>query len=218
MARRTKEEAEKTRARILANALTMFTKKGYEHATLNDIAAKMRMTKGAVYWHFESKHAILMALIGEMFKTFQKMIMDLLPPGETSFEGLSFSAVAKMMIRHAMQVVEDSRMSAYFLLVHEQIPWSSSSMAQVRDDLLKNPRFGPWEAFHVAVDNDIRSGRVKPDVDSIQIAYSCIALWNGLVHSRIAGFLQCDLEDTLRNAYTGIWNSIKSNDNPQCKI
>ena len=55
MPRKTKEEAEKTRARILASALALFVKKGYEHTTFTDIAARLKMTKGAVYSHFETK-------------------------------------------------------------------------------------------------------------------------------------------------------------------
>ena len=81
MARRTKEEAERTRARILANALTLFAKKGYEHTTFTDIAARMKMTKGAVYWHFESKQTLLMALIDEMLENFRNQIVELLPEG-----------------------------------------------------------------------------------------------------------------------------------------
>ena len=53
MARRTKEDAQKTRKRILASALSLFVKKGYEHTTFTDIAARLKMKKGAVYWHFD---------------------------------------------------------------------------------------------------------------------------------------------------------------------
>ena len=52
MARRTKEEAEKTRKRIMASALSLFAKRGYDRTTFNDIAARLGLTKGAVYWHF----------------------------------------------------------------------------------------------------------------------------------------------------------------------
>ena len=210
MARRTKEEAEKTRARILANALSLFAKKGYEHTTFTDIAARLKMTKGAVYWHFESKQALLLAIIDELLVKFEKMISALLPEGETSFKGLSFPVVADMMVRHAIHTVEDPKMSAFFILVHEQIRWSSTTMAQVRENLLKNSRFGPWEAFRVAVENDIRCGRARSDTDPIQIASSGMALWNGLVRSRISGFLQCNLEDTLKNAYRSVWNGMKT--------
>ena len=208
MARRTKEEAERTRARILANALTLFAKKGYEHTTFTDIAARMKMTKGAVYWHFESKQTLLMALIDEMLENFRNQIVELLPEGESSFKGLSFPVVADMMVKHAVQTVGNSKMSAFFSLVHEQIRWSSTSMSQIREDLLKNSRFGPWEAFRVAVENGMRTGIVHGHVNAIEVASCCMALWNGLVRSRIAGFLQCDLENTLKNAYSSIWRSI----------
>ena len=63
MPRKAKEEAEKTRARILASALDLFTKKGYEHTTFTDVAAKLKLTKGAVYWYFATKEELLIALV-----------------------------------------------------------------------------------------------------------------------------------------------------------
>lgn len=210
MARRSKEEAEKTRARILESALALFAKKGYEHTTFTDIAARLKMTKGAVYWHFASKQALLMALVDEMLAKFNRQIAHLLPAGETSFRKLSFPDVADMMVRHAEQTVGDVKKRAFFLLVHEQIRWSSTSMDDVREDLQKNERFGPWHAFFTAVGNDIRSGVAHGDVDAAEVASCCIALWNGLVHSHITGFLACDLLTTLRKAYAAIWRDISA--------
>jgi len=208
MARRTKEEAEKTRARIMASALALFAKKGYERTTFNDIAARLKLTKGAVYWHFESKEALLMALLDEMLEKFRRQIMELLPEG-SSFDGLSFPVVADMMVRNAAQIICDTKGTAFFLLVHEQMKWTDASMAKVRDDLLRNTRFGPWEAFRKAVENDVRAGRAKKDADPVQVATVCLAIWDGLVHARIAKVLLCDLEDTLKNSYDAVWESIR---------
>ena len=52
MSKKTKEEAEKTRRRILASALVLFSRRGYDRTTFNDIAARLKLTKGAIYWHF----------------------------------------------------------------------------------------------------------------------------------------------------------------------
>ena len=209
MARRTKEEAERTRRRILASALTLFTKKGYDHTTFTDIAARLKMTKGAVYWHFESKEALLMALLDEMLEKFRRQIADLLPPGETSFDGLSFPVVADMMVRNAVQIVGEAKGTAFFLLTHEQVRWADASMTKVREELLRNPRFGPWAAFRTAVENDVKAGRVRSDVDPVQVASVCIAMWDSLVHMRIARILKCDLEDTLRKSYAAVWKSMR---------
>ena len=213
MARRTKEEAAKTRARILASALSLFAKKGYTHTTFTDIAARLKLTKGAVYWHFESKEALLVALLDEMLAKFRRQISELLPSGEDSFDGLSFPVVADMMVRNAAQIIGDAKGTAFFLLVHEQVQWSNTSMESVRDDLLRNPRFGPWAAFRTAVENDVREGRAQAGIDPIQVASVCMAMWDGLVHMRIARLLQCDLEDTLRKSYEAVWKSIRADDN-----
>jgi hypothetical protein len=114
------------------------------------------------------------------------------------------------MVRHAEQTVGDAKKRAFFLLIHEQIRWSSTSMDYVREELLKNKRFGPWHAFHTAVGNDVGSGAAHASVDGAEVASCCIALWNGLVHSHITGFLACDLLKTLRKAYAAIWRDISA--------
>jgi len=213
MPRKAQRDSEKTRARILASALALFAKKGYVHTTFTDIAARLSMTKGAVYWHFESKQALLLALVDEMLGKFQRQISELLPDGETSFDGLSFPVVADMMVRNAAQIIGDVKGTAFFLLIPEQIQWAEESMDKVREDLMRNRRFGPWAAFKTAIENDVRAGRVRPDVNPIQVASVSIAIWDGLVHTRIVKLLQCDLEDTLRKSYAAVWESIRTVDN-----
>lgn len=208
MARRAKQDAEKTRTRILASALALFARKGYEHTTFTDVAARLKMTKGAVYWHFETKQALLLALLDEMLAKFRRQTERLLPPGETSFEGLAFPVVADMMVRNAVQIVSDAKGTAFFLLVHEQVQWADVSMADVRSELMRNKRFGPWAAFKTAVENEMRAGRVREDVDPVQVASVCVAIFDGIVHARIARLLQCDMEDTLRKSYAAVWRSM----------
>ena len=65
-------------------------------------------------------------------------------------------------------------------------------------------------AFKQAVENDVREGSVRAGIDPVQVATVCISIWDGLVHSRIARLLQCDMEDTLRKAYDAVWASIRT--------
>ena len=211
MARRTKEEAERTRTRIMASALALFAKKGYDRTTFNDIAARLKLTKGAVYWHFESKEALLMALVDEMFVTFGRQIADLKMQSGHGHDGaeLTFRAVADLMVRDAVMVVNSPKMAAFFMLMKCQMKWQDTSMAKVREDLLTNDRFGPLQAFRTAVENDMRAGRVRKPVDALQVATVCIAIWDGLVQARLDHFLCCDLEETLKKSYESVWQSIK---------
>lgn len=60
--RKTKEEAEKTREKILATAVQVFNEKGFTATRLEDIARAAGVTRGAIYWHFENKEDIIMAI------------------------------------------------------------------------------------------------------------------------------------------------------------
>lgn len=62
MARRTKEEAEKTRQNILDAAFEVFTQKGFTRTRLSDIASAAGVTRGAIYWHFKDKVDLFIAL------------------------------------------------------------------------------------------------------------------------------------------------------------
>lgn len=85
MSKKTKEEAEKTRRRILASALVLFSRRGYDRTTFNDIAARLKLTKGAIYWHFESKEAVLIELVRLALERFHRQIESVMPEGELSF-------------------------------------------------------------------------------------------------------------------------------------
>lgn len=50
---------EQTRQKILDVAFRLFSEKGYDHTTIQDIVDGLGMSKGAVYHHFTSKEDIL---------------------------------------------------------------------------------------------------------------------------------------------------------------
>jgi TetR/AcrR family acrAB operon transcriptional repressor len=59
--RRTKEEAEQTRRRIMEAALRVFDQRGIARTTLEHVAGEAGVTRGAIYWHFADKQALLRA-------------------------------------------------------------------------------------------------------------------------------------------------------------
>lgn len=64
--RRTKEDAEKTRRRIMAAALRRFDRSGISNTTLEEVARAAGVTRGAIYWHFSGKKALLHAIREEV--------------------------------------------------------------------------------------------------------------------------------------------------------
>ncbi len=64
-AQRRRAKADRTRAGLLAAAAKVFAEKGYEGASVGDLAAAAGYTKGAVYAHFGSKQDVFLALLRE---------------------------------------------------------------------------------------------------------------------------------------------------------
>jgi TetR/AcrR family acrAB operon transcriptional repressor len=60
--RRTKQEAEQTRRGIMRAALVTFDKVGIARTTMEHIARAAGVTRGAIYWHFNDKQALLRAI------------------------------------------------------------------------------------------------------------------------------------------------------------
>lgn len=63
MVRKTKEDAQVTRNRILDAAVEVFSRQGVSQTSLKDIAVNAGVTRGAIYWHFSDKVAIVNAII-----------------------------------------------------------------------------------------------------------------------------------------------------------
>lgn len=55
------KKSEETRRRILEAALEVFRERGFERATMREIASQAEVAVGAAYYYFDSKDAIVMA-------------------------------------------------------------------------------------------------------------------------------------------------------------
>ena len=54
---------QRTRERLIAAAAETIAEKGFQAATLDEIAARAGLTKGAVYDNFDSKDQLFMAVV-----------------------------------------------------------------------------------------------------------------------------------------------------------
>jgi AcrR family transcriptional regulator len=84
--RRRPRDVERTRGDIIAVATAEFAEKGLSGARVDEIAARTRTTKPAIYYHFGSKEglytAVLEAAYGGMRDVERALRLDDLPPEE----------------------------------------------------------------------------------------------------------------------------------------
>ncbi len=76
--KRTKEEAEETRAAIMDASLRVFAAKGYSRTRLEEVAKEAGVTRGAIYWHFDNKAKLYCAAVLEGVSGYQKRLSEIL--------------------------------------------------------------------------------------------------------------------------------------------
>ena len=107
-----------TKSKILDEALVMFAENGYNGTNLRDLAAKLGLSKSALYKHYESKEAIWNALLDRMIEYYEERFGSTkqLPPQPKSLEEL-FSVSMKMI---AFTVYDERVILTRKLLLTEQ--------------------------------------------------------------------------------------------------
>ena len=70
--------ADTTRLQILRAASRQFAHKSYSLVSLDDILADAEVTKGAMYFHFRSKHALASAIVEYRFAAAQSAVDELI--------------------------------------------------------------------------------------------------------------------------------------------
>lgn len=78
MARKTKEEAERTRQQIIDAARQVFHECGVSRTSLEQIAKVAGVTRGAVYWHFANKAELFYAMQEQASIPLLALLNDLL--------------------------------------------------------------------------------------------------------------------------------------------
>jgi AcrR family transcriptional regulator len=73
---RREEYADATRQALLAAARELFTTNGYEATGIEDVSKAARVTRGALYHHFEDKRALFDALVMELWEETERYVQE----------------------------------------------------------------------------------------------------------------------------------------------
>jgi len=173
--RRTKEEAARTRQDVLKAALIIFGEKGYSRATLEQIAVEAGVTRGAIYWHFNSK--------AELYNT---LIENYSARGATLgkkaiAEGGSFvDILRRIFIRQLQAVAEDPDLRA----IMEIYLFKTGLDPELQSARLQQIRNGEalLEEISEAMRMGIATGELRADIDPLEMARAFISFQNGLIY------------------------------------
>jgi len=94
MARRTKDDAQKTRDGILDAAEKVFYAHGVTRSSLEQVAESAGVMRGAVYWHFKDKPALCEAMAQRVYLPHEDMLEKLAAqPSDKPLEDLKKSCL-----------------------------------------------------------------------------------------------------------------------------
>lgn len=65
-------------AELAASAFALFAEKGFDGVNLDQVAAHAGVTKGSLYWHFNSKRELIHAACTHYYRTYQRRINEAL--------------------------------------------------------------------------------------------------------------------------------------------
>jgi AcrR family transcriptional regulator len=168
-----------TRQALIEAGIQLIAEKGYDGASIGDIAAFTKVTKGAVYYHFGSKENFVLEIIRqrtkqnlERFKQMDKRNASLAEWIERSFSAImGFSDPTHQMFLLQVMMAGlrpgNEKIGEYLAEVHAEWRHLFTEMIKVSDEYRKGQVLGEPEVIAVGVmaliDGLLIHSRLEPE-------------------------------------------------------
>jgi TetR/AcrR family transcriptional regulator len=161
--------AERVREQILRAGLKVFSEKGFNGATMDDIALELEATKGLLYYHFKTKEEILSAILK------QSPVIAEIEAGIRALDAtVPFPNAIRAAVHGALAVLEEHRDFIRFL--HIQAILSSKEAEVVYNEVI-----GRFVDLAVeGIERARSAGMVRPDVNPRHWATMMVSLITSL--------------------------------------
>jgi TetR/AcrR family transcriptional regulator, cholesterol catabolism regulator len=112
----TRESPVDSRQEILRTAARLFQQRGYDATSMNDVAAALKLSKGGLYHHFQSKDEILFEIMNHAMEMTQERVIAPVRSITDPLERL------RALIRLHIEVVLSPRDREITVMLHENHP------------------------------------------------------------------------------------------------
>ena len=116
MSAMTRETPVDSRQEILRTAARLFQQRGYDATSMNDVAAALKLSKGGLYHHFQSKDEILFEIMNHAMEMTQERVIAPVRSIADPLERL------RALIRLHIEVVLSPRDREITVMLHENHP------------------------------------------------------------------------------------------------
>jgi len=176
LARRTKEEAQATRDRLIDAAEHLFQSRGVSRTSLQQIAEQAGATRGAVYWHFKDKADLFNAMMERVTLPMENAIRIPDVPGDDPLAFVEAGIVGALRL-----VTTDPQVRRVFEVATHKVEYTDE-MASVQRRHLET-RDACVADFELALKLAARRARIKPALPAALAAQGLHALISGLIQN-----------------------------------
>ena len=201
MARRTKEEAEQTKNAILASALDLFYEKGFVRTTFDEIAKRINLTKGAVYWHFRNKADLLAELMRLKFTEKKQAIVY-------NDNSDSINSIRDHFYTVSKSIETDPEFCKFLFFVIFHMEWSETIAQRVFKQISDLTDF-PWKSLKERLTFVQKSGEIPPDVNIEDLTVLLSCMWRGCVDSYVSKKYPMSLTSTFMQGFDLLFAGLK---------
>ncbi|HBF08396.1 MAG TPA: TetR family transcriptional regulator [Gammaproteobacteria bacterium] len=202
--KRTKDEAEQTKAGILDAAVELFAEKGFANTSLTEIAKKAEVTRGAIYWHFKNKAEIFDALHESLFVPLTDMILsDMNEEHEQplhQLQQLCVKSLTDLATNYRKQLVMK-------VLMVQCIYGEELACAKQKHDARKRESL---KLFSLYIEKAIKNGTLPQGTDPEPIVMTICFFMKGVfvefLNDTAAYNLEANAEILVRHVFEGILN------------
>ncbi|MGE2725990.1 TetR family transcriptional regulator [Mycolicibacterium pulveris] len=158
--------SDSTRLQIIHAAARLFAEQPYSRVSLDDILTDASVTKGAMYFHFRSKHALASAIVEQRSAEARSSIAELLAQRRSGLETL-----IDICYQIAIDDIGDELARAGLNLL-ESVGQSDDLQARVLNEWI--------DAFARIVEEAAGQGDVREDADATAVARLLVSMYLGL--------------------------------------
>jgi TetR/AcrR family acrAB operon transcriptional repressor len=199
MARRTRKEALETREKLIESALEVMSEKPFSNVSMNEIAEKIGLSKGAAYWHFKNKTDVLINLVESLCKEEEEKLMA------GSADLVSRNALKGFFREKMTRAVSSERYKRITMLMQRKIEWPED----VREKIFSMVKaFAETERKMIDrfLSNLQMDGDIRGDISTEDLSAVIMAIFHGLLFFQLSGIFMIDLlkqTDFIFDAFEG---------------
>lgn len=191
------QEKSDARDKVLATALSLFTKKGYFNTSMRDITGTSSVSTGSVYHYFKDKEGVASALYQSMIERTRESLQHIASTNDNSHDQ------CRAVISLLFKITEEEPEVMSFMLYTKHREFLSDERPVCSSE--------PFEIMRSMVQFGMDNGEIEKR--DVLVASTC--LFGGairMITSHLDGILDKPLNEYLDDTWNCSWRAVASDD------